>query len=238
VATELKNQFVQHQQLYDKTQVLFNGIDEKRFQGDRQKARETFAIGSQEFAIGNVGNLSELKNQRLLLRAMASLKRQKRVSQFKILFAGEVKSEYAELMRQDVRQLGLQDETKFLGPVKDIGSFFAATDLVVHCAQREGFPRVVPEAMLARRAVVATAAAGVRDAIPNERYGSVVPLDDQQALEQDIEQLLNNPNLRETIATQAYERARALFSLEMHRERVLRLYQGLLASRTASSNPS
>jgi len=235
VATDLRNQFVQHQQLYDKTQVLFNGIDEKRLQGDRQKARETFAIGPQEFALGNIGNLSERKNQRLLLRTMASLKRQKRITQFKILFAGEEKSEYPELMKQDIRHLGLQEEVRLLGPVKDMGLFFAAMDLVVHCASREGFPRVIPEAMLAKRAVVSTAVQGTRDAIPDERFGIVVPVENEAALEDSIVRLLKNPLMREEIAQHAYQRAQMLFSLTVHRNNVLKLYENLSTQKTKDS---
>ena len=181
VSTELRNQIATDPDLYNKTIVLFNGHENREFNGSREKAREQFHLRPEELVVGNVGKLSERKNQRLLLMAMAQLKRQKRLTKFKVLFAGEAMPEYARLMSQDVQDLGLQHEVQFLGPVKNMGAFFATINLLVHCARREGLSRVLPEAMLAKRAVVATAAEGVRDSIPDERFGSVVPIDDQQA---------------------------------------------------------
>ncbi len=237
VSTELRNQFATNRQLYDKTRVLFNGHQERSFHEGREKARETFGLMPEEFVLGNAGKLSELKNQRLLLRTMAQLKQHNRVPQFKILFAGEGHPDYTQLMRDDVQRFGLQQEVQLLGWVQEMGAFFAATDLFVHCARQEGFPRVVAEAMLARRPVIAIGAGGVHDAIPDERFGSVVPIDNQHALENEIERILKNPGLRESIANQAYQRAQSFFSLEVHREKILGLYEGLLGQKATSTNP-
>lgn len=228
VSTDLRSQFTADPELYNKTLVLFNGHEEKIFRGRRETAREMFGLGSEEFVLGNAGRLSERKNQRLVLTVMAQLKQQRRVTQFKILFAGEPDPDYAGLMAQDIQRLGLQQEVKFLGDVQDMGAFFSAADLVVHCARREGLPRVVPEAMLARKAVVAVEAQGVRDAIPEEQFGCVVPLDNQEALENRIEQLSKDPGLRQRIGEQAYRHARSLFSLEAHRDSVVKLYGDLI----------
>jgi glycosyltransferase involved in cell wall biosynthesis len=237
VATDLRAEFSRHRKLYEKTRVLFNGHEEKLFVGDRHKARELFAVAPDEYVVGNVGKLSERKNQRLLLRAMAELKRQKRLMRFKVLFAGEAIIEYAEQMRRDVLELGLNEHVRFLGPLSDMAPFYAASDLLVHCALREGFPRVVPEAMLARTPVVATVAQGIRDAIPDGHFGSVVAEGDQAALQKEIERLLAHPELRQSIAERAYRRARSLFSFDAHREHVLEIYRGLLAIRQAPNKP-
>jgi glycosyltransferase involved in cell wall biosynthesis len=237
VATDLRDEFIRYRKLYDKTRVLFNGHEEKLFHGDRQKARELFAVAPGEYVVGNVGKLSERKNQRLILRAMAELKRQERITRFKVLFAGEAIPEYAEQMYRDVLDLGLKEQVRFLGPLKDMAPFYAASDLLVHCALREGFPRVVPEAMLARTPVVATVAQGIRDAIPAADFGSVIAADDQRALENEIERLLKNRGLRETMADRARERARSLFSFEAHREQVLEIYRQLTRGPASPEQP-
>ena len=234
VSTELRDQFVADPHLYNKTTVLFNGHEEMSFDGSQEKARAIFNLVPGEFVVGNAGKLSERKNQRLLLRAMARLKKQKRLTQFKILFAGDADPHYAQFMVQDIQQLGLQNEAKVLGRLENIDAFFSAIDLFVHCARREGLPRVVPEAMLARRAAVATVAQGIRDAIPNEQFGSVVPADNQAALENEIERLLTNPPLLKSIADEAYQRACSLFSFEAYRKKIVAVYGKLPVEKTTN----
>jgi glycosyltransferase involved in cell wall biosynthesis len=226
VATELRQQFAADPKLLGKTHVLFNGHDARRvqFTGDRAKARDQFRLRPDEIAIGNAGQLCERKNQRLLLSTMGALQAQKRVPPFKLLFAGEADPAYAAKLREDARRLGLEPQILWLGSVPKMGAFYAALDLMVHCATREGLARVIPEAMLAGRVVVATAAEGVRDAIPDGQYGSVVARDDEEGLANEIERLAHDQVLRERLAGQAYQRARALFSVEAHRENLLRRY--------------
>jgi hypothetical protein len=102
---------------------------------------------------------------------------------------------------------------------------------------REGFPRVVPEAMLAGTPVVATAAQGIRDAIPAADFGSIIAADDQRALENEIERLLKNRGLRESMADRARERARSLFSFEAHRKQVLEIYRQLACGPASPEQP-
>jgi glycosyltransferase involved in cell wall biosynthesis len=236
VSTELRQQFAADPKLLGKTHVLFNGHDARRaeFTGDRAEARAQFRLRPDEIAIGNAGQLCERKNQRLLLRAVAALQAQKRVPPFKLLFAGDADSAYAAKLRQDSHRLGIEPQILWLGSLQNMGAFYAAIDLMVHCATREGLARVIPEAMLASKAVVATAAEGVRDAIPDEQHGSVVPREDEAALAHEIARLANDSALRERLAQQAYQRARALFSIEAHRENLLRWYGAWVSQKDAA----
>jgi glycosyltransferase involved in cell wall biosynthesis len=239
VSTELRQQFADDPKLFGKTRVLFNGHDARRvqFSGERAEARAQFHLRPDELAIGNAGQLCERKNQRLLLSALAELQAKNRVPPFKLLLAGDADPAYVAKLRQDVQRWGIAPQILWLGPIQNMDAFYAAVDLVVHCATREGLPRVIPEAMLARRAVVATAAEGVRDAIPDEQHGSVVPRDDQERLANEIERLAKDPALRDRLAGQAYERARALFSVEAHRENLLRWYGDWISQNDAALQP-
>jgi glycosyltransferase involved in cell wall biosynthesis len=239
VATELRQQFAADAKLLSKTHVLFNAHDALRvqFTGDRAKARAQFQLRPDEIAIGNAGQLCERKNQRLLLRTLGTLRAQQRVPPFKLLLAGEADPAYAAKLRQEMRRWGLDQQILWLGAVQNMAAFYAALDLMVHCATREGLARVIPEAMLARCAIVATAAEGVRDAIPDEQHGAVVARDDEKALANEIERLAKAPELRERLAGQAYARARALFSVEAHRENLLRRYGEWISQKDAALRP-
>ena len=141
------------------------------------------------------------------------------------------------LLQKDIRHLGLQTEVKFLGLLKDMGAFFLAIDTLVHCARREGLTRVIPEAMFAKKPVIATAAEGVRDAIPDSEFGVVVPANDQRALTNEIERLAKSSALRNEMARRAYERACSVFSLKAHGDNLVRLYGELIDGASSASHP-
>ncbi len=229
VSSALREQFVSDRGLYEKTVVIFNGHDEAKlaFAAGTAEARAKFGIRPGELVIGNAGKICDRKNQLLLARAVAELKNQHRLAGFKIVFAGDADLEYAEALRGEVSRLGLLDETVFLGAITDMAAFYAAIDLLVHCARREGLPRVLPEAMLARRPVIATAAEGVEDAIPDSRFGTVVPDDQSPSLASAIENFFCHREAFEPVIENAHQRTRALFSLEAHRRKLLALYREL-----------
>ena len=230
VSSELRERFADDATLYARTHVVFNAHDESALQFAKSLAvaREQLGLRPDRLVIGNAGRLCERKNQRFLIRAVAELKRAGRLPPFQVVFAGEADPDYAALLRREVATLGLELEVYWAGPVQDMAAFYSAIDFIVHCAVREGLPRVLPEAMLAGRAVVGTLAEGVRDAIPDARFGIVVPQGDLERLVDGIEQLANNPALREQLAAQAHERARRLFSVQAHQDKMLSLYRQLL----------
>lgn len=235
VSTELRAQYASYPALYDKTILMLDGYRRDELNGPRSESRRLLGIEDEDIAIGNAGTLSQRKNQRLLLRALADLKRQKRISKFKLLFAGQPDPDYMRLMQRDVQELELRPEVKLLGLIGDMGRFFSAIDMLVHCAQREGLPRVIPEAMLAKKPVIATAAEGIRDAVPDGEFGLVVAAEDQESLANAIERLAKSADLRQRIAERAYERAVALFSLKAHSDRLVGLYDALIEQRSETN---
>jgi len=64
-----------------------------------------------------------------------------------------------------VTELGLTDVASFDGPTDDPASAYAACHVVALSSISEAFPYTVVEAMLASRAVVATAVGGVTEAL-------------------------------------------------------------------------
>jgi glycosyltransferase involved in cell wall biosynthesis len=230
VSTELRERFVADPALHAKTSVVYSGHREWPRADDVQRAawRGELGIAPDDLAIGNAGRVCERKNQRLLLAALADARRQGRLGRFKAVLVGETEPAYERLLRADAARLGLEREVVVAGPRPDLERFFAAVDMVVHCARREGLPRVIPEAMLARRPVVATAAEGARDAIPDDRHGLVVAGDDPAALGAAIAAMAEDAPRRARVAEMAYARARALFSLDAHRASILQVYGGLL----------
>ena len=103
------------------------------------------------------------------------------------------------------------------------------SDLIVHSASEpEPFGRVVVEAMLAARPVVATAAGGVLDIVEDRVTGLTVPPKDAPAMAGAIQYLLQNPATARTMGQRAQEAARTRFSVEQHVAGVHNLYTKVL----------
>lgn len=76
-----------------------------------------------------------------------------------VVLAGEGPLRGALLAR--ARELGLAERVRLLGPVSEMGAFFAAIDVFVHPSVEEGLGQVVIEALGAGCRVAATTAGGI-----------------------------------------------------------------------------
>jgi glycosyltransferase involved in cell wall biosynthesis len=231
VSTPLREGFRGDVRLWARTEVVFNGHPAAPAEAAARRAeeRQRLGLGPDEVVIGSAGRLCERKNQRLLLAALGALGRAPGPCAVRAVLAGDADARYAAQLRDDAARLGLGDRVLFAGPRPDLHGFLAAIDLLVHTASREGLPRVVPEAMLAGTPVIAAAAEGIHDALPDEAHGLVVPRGDAAALARAIATLAADPRRRAAIAATAVRRARDLFSLATHRRRILEIYGALLA---------
>ena len=145
-----------------------------------------------------VASLTKKKGHPVLLRALAAL-RQKGVA-LTVLIAGDgPERSRLEAMSE---ALGVGDSVRFLGtapapPVLAVADVFVLPSLV------EGLPLALLEAMLAGKAVVASAVGGVPEVIEPEVNGVLVAAGDDSALADAIARLIASPELRARLGQQA-----------------------------------
>jgi glycosyltransferase involved in cell wall biosynthesis len=114
----------------------------------------------------------------------------------------------------------------FTGWRDDIPELLSLFDLFVLASVTEACPIVVLEAMAMECPVVATDVGGVRELIPGDDYGWVVPPEDHRALSTAIsDAIASEPNKDRT--TNARERVERLFSLETCVENHVAVYRSL-----------
>ena len=101
---------------------------------------------------------------------------------------------------------------KWLGRRTDIPKQMARASLVVLPTYREGFPRVLLEAGMANRAVIATDVPGCREIVENEKTGLLVKPREVRSLFLGMKRLLNDPSLRERLARGLHQRVKTEFS--------------------------
>lgn len=89
------------------------------------------------------------------------------------------------------------------------------------------------EAMVAGKAIIASATAGIPEAITDGRDGILVTPGDLDALAAALANLLANERRRRALGSAARVRAEREFTVEVMTDRYLAIYNSLLAARSA-----
>jgi glycosyltransferase involved in cell wall biosynthesis len=170
----------------DRVGVVPNGLDPAPFDAvsDAQVVALRSALGlAGNRVIGLFGRLAPWKGQHVLLEALPLLDGAHALIVGDALF-GE--GDYKHSLLQRAAELGLAGRVHWLGFRDDVPALMRAADVVVHTSTSpEPFGRVIVEAMLARRPVVA-AAMGASAEILGADYPWLVPPGDPAALAQAV----------------------------------------------------
>ena len=92
--------------------------------------------------------------------------------------------------------LGLRNAVSMPGVQKDVCSYLQKADIYVSASKSEGLPLSILEAMACGLPVVATAAGGTVDIVKTGVNGIVVPKDDEKALEEALEKMVEDAEMR------------------------------------------
>jgi len=162
-----------------------NGINaEVFFRRDRRACRVGHGIAAADRIILSAGDLAELKGHHRVIAAVKSL--HARGVRARLLIAGGVgrSGRYADTLRQQVAANGLGDQVAFLGEVtqETLSELMSAADVFCLASSTEGCPNVVNEALACGTPVVATDVGAVRQMVVSDGYGSIVPVDESEAL--------------------------------------------------------
>jgi len=103
----------------------------------------------------------------------------------------------------------LQSSVYFTGNVAPdaMAEILSAGNVLCLASTNEGWPNVVHEALACGSPVVSTDVGAVREMLPSNRYGLIVPVNDQAALQRALEEALRKDWDRDAIS--AWGRARS-----------------------------
>jgi glycosyltransferase involved in cell wall biosynthesis len=168
-----------------RTKVIPNGVNVDVFHPrQRESCRRVNGIGDDDLVILCAGDLAELKGHHRVVRAIKTVN--DNGVAVKLIIAGGIgrSGRYAEALRKEVEDLQLHDIVRFAGEVKQaaLADLMCAADVFCLASSSEGWPNVVNEALACGTPVVATDVGAVRQMIPSERYGLIVPVHDAGAL--------------------------------------------------------
>jgi glycosyltransferase involved in cell wall biosynthesis len=197
-----------------KVRVVHNGIDPKPF--DVVRAADAHAVRAElrvEDAplIGVFGRFHPWKGQHVAVEVVGHLPGTHAIFVGSALFGEDA---YVEAVRDQAAALGLADRIHFLGFREDVPRLMRAVDLVLHTSTApEPFGRVLVEAMLAGRAVVASRGGGAVEIVEDGVTGVLVPPGDACEAARAVGALLSHPARRTAMGEAGRERARREFTV-------------------------
>jgi glycosyltransferase involved in cell wall biosynthesis len=135
---------------------------------------------------------------------------------------GECRSD----LERQVRELGLQASTHFLGQRRDVDALLRDLDVAAMSSDFEGTPLFVFECMAAGTPLVATAVGGLLEVVTDGRSGLLVPPRRPDELAHALISLLLDPERRNGLAAEAARRLQD-FTIDTVALRVASLYESL-----------
>ena len=209
--------------------TIRSGIDVGHFRApvrSRENVRAEFGWTAQHRVAVSVMRLVPQKAPLDLIDAAARLLRE--LADARVLIVGD--GPLRETVEERCRAIGIDDRIAFTGLRSDVPDLLAASDVLALASLWEGLPRVIPQAMAAGLAVVATAVAGNAEAVVDGVTGLLVPPRDSPALGAALTALLSDGDRARAMG--AAGRARVgEFSVDRMVDDVEALYDRLLAAR-------
>ena len=132
-------------------------------------------------------------------------------------------------LRQTVRELNLEREVRFVGPVFAAAKLrlLAQADVLILPSYAEGLPYALLEGMAAGLPVVATPVGAIPDVVSEGEHGFFVPPRDIHAIAQAIRRLAADPAARRDMGARCRERIAGHYSIERLVDEYTRLYAEL-----------
>lgn len=178
-----------------KSYTLVPGIELNRLESlkKRKRGQDGNQNPEQPFQILEVGSICERKNQRLMIEAIAELKRIGVNRRILFQVAGGVfEEDYAKRLIEDIKKTGLQENVEPLGWRDDIHSLMSKADLLVLPSLDEGVPNAVQEAMYIGLPVMVSNAGGMPEIVEHGKTGWVLSVDDSRLWAQQIADCIRN----------------------------------------------
>ncbi|SDT97032.1 glycosyltransferase [Desulfobacula phenolica] len=191
--------------------TIINGVDTNKFLPPPDKAAAKIKIGvdPSPMVIGSVGRMDKVKNYEMLLTASSMI--DSASSPFCMVFVGD--GPERKCLEQCARDKHLKNVV-FAGQQENVVDYLQAFDLFVLPSVAEGISNTILEAMACGLHVIATDVGGNTELIEDKKNGTLVHLNDVEALADRIGWSLANPEASRRIGEFALKLCIQRFSLE------------------------
>ena len=204
---------------------IYNGIVFKKTDSNIKLDRK-----KNDFVITSVARIIPYKGHAYLIDIANELI--KKSTKFKFLIVGDTLPSYASYekrIKQKARDLGLDNQIKFLGFRNDVSSILKQSDLFIHPAiSPDPLPTVLFESLYNNLSVAATNLGGAIEILDNGNNGLLIPYNDFKKAAILINDYSNNKKLQTEHLENSNKSFKINFSPELFNKNILKEVNNLL----------
>ncbi len=214
--------------------TVYDPVDLDRFAataGQRDAVRAEWGIEPDDVAVGIFGRVVSWKGQLEFVRAaLEAIRAEPRLKAVIVGDESDGVPEYFEDIRTIIRSSGLAHRFVLTGYQPHVAALYHAMDLIVHGSiEPEPFGMVVPEAMAARRPIIASDAGGPREVVTPGVDGILVRPGDVPAMARAMVELARDPARRRAMGERGYAKVVERFSIPRIAGEVRRVYDEIVS---------
>lgn len=187
--------------------VIYPGVPLPPCDEPRDAVRERLGLEGRHRVACTVGRLSPEKRQDVFVRAVGLAHQRNPAIRGLVLGEGPERKSLEAL----IERLGLRDVVTLLGYRDDVGCCLRASDLYVHCSDREGLGIAIVEAMAVGLPVIVSDLPAHRE-VAGDAPVPIVPVGDRRALADRI--LQHSPGTAEDVGEALRARWKETFTME------------------------
>lgn len=200
-----------------KNQLINNGVDTGHFHPG--------APGGDEFVIGTVGRVQDVKNQAALIDAFIRLRQMLPDLKTRLVIVGD--GPLRARLEQQVAAAGIGDHVWLPGARSDIAQLMRTFSVFALSSIAEGTPVTLLEAMSCGLPVVSTAVGGIPELVQDNVTGQLVPAGDTNELAAALAVYANNRALAAEHGRAGRERIESHYSVTAMVQAYTALYDTL-----------
>jgi len=214
---------ISHPDNWPKLQVCRLGVDPAQF------TYSVRPLNKSPTRLLCVGRLSSAKAQILMVQACAQLRDEGLDFALTMVGDGPDRSR----IEQAIARLKLEKHIHLTGSLNQeaVRAHFARADIFVLASLAEGIPVVLMEAMSSGVPCVSTPVNGIPELIQHDRTGLLATPGDVPSLTAQLRRLIQEPELRRTLAEAAHAKVLADFDLNRNVAKLGRIFTGFVAGR-------
>lgn len=210
----------------DKYMINYDGIEIEKFKKDfnREKIRKEFSLMQEDKVVGMVAKLWEGKGHKYLLEAAVSVIN--KIPNVKFMLVGD--GYLRDYLLDYVKRLGISNYVIFTGFREDISEITSIFDIACLPSLFEGMGRVLLEAQVLGKPVVATRVGGIVEMVKDNETGILVNPADYHGLAVAIIRLLTDEALARKFGEAARQHIDEKFSATRMVENIDKVYSELI----------
>ncbi len=212
----------------EKIDTFFNGVEkiQTTSEDERKKLRKKYNIADDECVVGILARLEYVKGHDTFIDAANILLKEKNIkAKFFIIGTGTEE----EILKNKVKELGLEKNIIFTGFIKNVGDYLNIFDVQVNCSfGTETSSLSLLEGMSIGVPAVASDYGGNPYLIFDNENGYIVPIQDAEKVADAVEKILTNEDIKEKMQKRSVEIFEERFTIQKYVSNVQGVYKKVM----------